>query len=259
MLKQILLLAGLLSITTSLPSVAHNSPSTSVATVHETKEVVETFKDTALPKSSASLPLDEFKEYFKISGENTASVGSHIDFLLLFIAFITIIASFGGFGVLKRNKELHEALMDLQKEMKENVTYSVDVAVAREMNARSEELFEYSQEKLGSLEVTMLKVLFSVEQISTSMMRLKPNGNLSSAKEGDRAGLKNALLKLLSDRDVEVDNSILILEAKLSSQEWVVMDEQLIEFLELVIKQSKVLSNSFLLKSRLKQLAIIHH
>lgn len=259
MFKQILLSNILLGIAISSPSAADKSP---VVTLNEipVTTVVETTKNNISAKSSANISLDEFKEYFKISGENTASVGSHIDFLLLLIAFITVIASFGGFGVLKRNKELHEALMTLQKEMKENVTYSVDIAVAREMKARSEELFEYSQEKLGSIEIAMLKIVFSVEQIINTMMRKKmPNGDLSLAKGRDRAELKSVLLKLLSDRDVEVDNSILILEAKLSSQEWVVMEEQLIEFLGLVESQSEVLDRSMHLKSRLKKLSIMSH
>lgn len=212
-------------------------------------------QNTSIPSSNLVFNSKEFKEYFKISGENTTNVGNHIDFLLAFIAFVTLIATLMGFGLVRRNQSLHESLMALQNEIKEKVQFSVDIAVAQEIAKRSDDLYEYSQNKLSHLQTNLYQQILAVEVITNSTKKITDE-RLCDLSAEEIMEVKETLLELLSCDDIKIDNSLVKLHPKIAGEEWVFLRELMKDFFDDVVLINSCFqsSSSMSFKSRLEEI-----
>ncbi len=195
----------------------------------------------------------ETPEYFKILSENTATIGLHINYLLLFVSVAMVIATILGFSVVKRNKTLHDAFMDLQEEIKDKVKYSVDIAVAQEMSARSSEYYEYSKSKLDELQGHLSQAILTIEQITENTKKIVGSEvvdlTLNELKE-----VKHTLFGLLSIKEAEVDNALIILKGKINNKEWIFFSEQMIYFIDDIVLNNSICKISMSFRDRLEEI-----
>ena len=174
-------------------------------------------------------------------------------YLLALIAIISIVATILGFGVVKRNKSLHEAFMQQQQEIKERVAFYVDITVSAEIRRKSEDFYQYSQEKINALQLNLNQLIIKIEFLINGSQTYDSN-QLKSLSLSQVANLRGNLLSLLSGKAEQVEDALTRLESALAEKKLVIMSELLEDFVKDIIKTNVIFQDELQLTDRLKNL-----
>jgi len=239
-----------------------NTPSTkNVFTGNSLRKNIETdlgatlMPSNVLPDNNAMflLNLDEIKKYYQSSAGHTSEMANLIQYLLALIAIISIVATILGFGVVKRNKSLHEAFMQQQQEIKEQVAFYVDITVSAEIRRKSENFYQYSQEKINALQLNLNQLIIKIEFLINGSQTYDSN-QLKSLSLSQVANLRGNLLSLLSGKAEQVEDALTRLESALAEKKLVIMSELLEDFVKDIIKTNVIFQDELQLTDRLKNL-----
>ena len=201
---------------------------------------------SSLGSTLAISSTDAIDSYLKVSGDAIAHTNSHISYLMLFIAIVSILATVVGWKLLARNKELHDAYLILQRTIESTVQYSVDVAVAKEIMKKSEDIFQYSKGKLESLENNYLTLYPIIEILLYST--LKPTeenkDKLEHLSSQDVTELRALLLMLHSNDEGKLRHALSTILSRQESQKWLILKESISNLMEALSKSNPIMATS---------------